>query len=76
MDQDDWSAAEVKYRESMALNPSLYLPCMAAGRAAFEAEQFDKAEKYFLKAKALVPAYGSERALVEERLAEIKRKGE
>lgn len=75
-DEGDSEAADAKYGEVIALNPSLYLPYLAAGKAAFQAEQYGKAEEYLLKAKALRPAYGYDRTLIEERLAEIKRRGE
>ena len=72
----DSDAAEAKFKEAIALNPSLYLPYLLAGEAAFEAERFAEAKAYLLQAKARFPAYESERSGIAERLERMERDGE
>ena len=77
LNKDGQSAdAVAKYVQAASLNPSSYLPHLMAGKAALAAGQVSKAQEHLLKAKALVPAYESERKLIDEKLDLIERSGQ
>lgn len=71
----DLAEADTKFKEAIVLNPFLYRPYLLAGKAALEAERFAEAGEYLRQAKALFPAYESERSDIEDMLGQLEQKG-
>jgi hypothetical protein len=68
----EWQAAATPLREAATLNPDHYLPHLLLGRVAFEQGQWAEATRHLETARALYPAFGSEREMVRTLLRQCE----